>query len=97
MFIVSLTYICDLSEIERFLDEHVAYLKKEYARGHFLASGRKNPRTGGVILAKAESRAKLNTILEKDPFHREKLAEYDIQEFIPTMAAEGLEGLLKHV
>nr|WP_321258762.1 YciI family protein [uncultured Pseudodesulfovibrio sp.] len=95
MFIVSLTYICDLTEIDRFLNEHVAYLKEEYTRGHFIASGRKNPRTGGIILAKAESRTELNTILEKDPFHREKLAKYDIQEFIPTMATEGLEALLE--
>ncbi|BDQ37169.1 hypothetical protein SYK_15290 [Pseudodesulfovibrio nedwellii] len=94
MFIISLTYICDLTEIDRFLDEHVAYLKEEYARGHFIASGRKDPRTGGIILAKAKSRTELDTILAKDPFHREHLAKYDIQEFIPTMTALGLEALL---
>ncbi|WP_319542146.1 YciI family protein [uncultured Pseudodesulfovibrio sp.] len=95
MFIVSLTYICDLNEIDRFLDEHVAYLKEEYALGHFLISGRNNPRTGGIILAKTESREELDAILAKDPFHREKLAKYDIQEFIPTMAAAGLESMLE--
>lgn len=93
MFIVSLTYICDLTEIDRFLDEHVAYLKEEYARGHFIASGRKNPRTGGIILAKTESRTELDAILAKDPFNRNKLARYDVQEFIPTMTSEGLKAL----
>ena len=94
MFIVSLTYTCELTEIDKFLDEHVAFLKKNYASGNFIASGRKIPRTGGIILAKAESLSQLSTILEEDPFHREKLAEYAVQEFEPTMAAEGLESHL---
>jgi len=94
MFIVSLTYICDLSEIDRFLEEHISYLKKHYELGNFIASGRKNPRTGGVILAQVNSKASLSKILGEDPFHRERLAEYNIQEFIPTMAAKGLESLL---
>ena len=95
MYIVSLTYVCELSAIDAYLEAHVAYLKEQYAQGHFLASGRKNPRTGGVILAKAASREELASILEKDPFHREKLATYEVQEFFPTMVADGLESLLE--
>ena len=30
---------------------HVAFLKKHYASGHFLVSGRKIPRDGGIIIA----------------------------------------------
>lgn len=91
MFIISLTYTCGLAEIDKYLDEHIEFLRKHYASGDFLASGRKVPRTGGIILAKVESRAHLDSILEEDPFHREKLAEYAVQEFEPTMAAQGLE------
>lgn len=94
MFIVSLTYTCDLSEIDEHLDAHVAFLKKEYELGNFLASGRKVPRTGGVILAKTTTLEELSSILDQDPFHKEGLARYDIQEFIPTMTATGLEGLM---
>ena len=92
MFIVSLTYTCELTEIDSYLDEHVAFLKKHYGLQHFLVSGRKVPRSGGIILANVESLAQLHSILEEDPFHREKLAEYAVQEFEPTMAAEGLES-----
>lgn len=95
MFIVSLTYTCDLSEIDNFLEEHVSYLKRNYELGHFIASGRKIPRTGGIILAQVESQKFLSEILKEDPFHREGLAKYDIQEFIPTMTANGLESLLE--
>lgn len=41
MFIISLTYKSDLEEVDKLLDDHVVYLKKEYANGNFIASGRK--------------------------------------------------------
>ncbi|MEJ8555185.1 YciI family protein [Tepidibacter sp. Z1-5] len=46
MFIVSLTYIKELDIVESYLQEHVDYLKEQYAKGFFIASGRKVPRTG---------------------------------------------------
>ncbi len=49
MFIANLTYIKPLSEVEKYLEEHIAFLDKYYASGKFICSGRKNPRTGGVI------------------------------------------------
>lgn len=59
MFIVSLTYHASLEQIDAYLAEHVAFLKEQYAQGHFLASGRKVPRTGGIILARAPLPKKL--------------------------------------
>lgn len=50
MFLIDLTYKKLLSEVEKILDEHVAFLDKYYAPGKFTFSGRSNPRTGGVIL-----------------------------------------------
>ncbi len=94
MFIVSLHYIVGLDVIDQHIEAHVAYLKRQYAAGNFLASGRKIPRTGGVILASVASMEKLNAILAEDPFHKAGLAEYSITEFTPSMAAEGLEKLL---
>jgi len=93
MFIVSLTYKCPLAEIDQHLDAHVAYLKEQYAQGHFIASGRKVPRTGGVILARAESREALGKILAQDPFARADLADYEIVEFTASMVGEGFEKL----
>ena len=95
MFIVSLNYTSGLEEVDKHLDAHVAYLKQEYANGNFIASGRKIPRTGGIILSGVESRDKLKGILEKDPFHIAGIAEYNITEFMPSMVAEGYEILQK--
>ncbi|MCT4534319.1 YciI family protein [Halodesulfovibrio sp.] len=93
MFIVSLTYTCSITKIDEHLEAHVEYLKKQYAAGNFIASGRKVPRTGGVILARFDSREELDKALHLDPFYIENLVSYDIQEFIPTMVGEGLEAM----
>ncbi|MDP4170378.1 MAG: YciI family protein, partial [Bacillota bacterium] len=51
MFIVELTYVKSLDEIDRLREAHVAFLKKYYEKGIFLMSGPKNPRKGGIIIA----------------------------------------------
>ncbi|MEF2230615.1 MAG: YciI family protein [Pseudodesulfovibrio sp.] len=94
MFIVELTYIRPIEAVEEHLEAHVVYLKEHYAKGVFLASGRKVPRTGGIILARAESERALRDVLALDPFQRNGVAQYAVTEFAPTMTAEGLEGLL---
>lgn len=49
MYIVSLTYHRPIAEVDSHLDGHIARLKTYFQDGTFIASGRKNPRTGGVI------------------------------------------------
>ncbi|MEK1890811.1 MAG: YciI family protein [Phyllobacterium sp.] len=93
MFIVSLTYVVPLDEVDAMIPAHNAFLDKQYAVGTFLASGAKVPRTGGIILARAESEAALRDILAEDPFHQTKMAYYDIQEFNPSRTAAGMELL----
>ena len=93
MFIVSLHYKVDLVEVERLMPAHLVFLEACYANGVFIASGRKEPRTGGIILAKALNLEVLNKVLAKDPFQIAGIADYEITEFIPTMVAEGVESL----
>jgi len=95
MFIIQLTYTRPLAEVDQLLDEHKQYLQKYYDEGIFLLSGRKNPRTGGIILARAESMAGIEKVIAEDPFHRHGLADYTITEFLPTMANETLQKLLQ--
>ncbi|QEL57605.1 YciI family protein [Chromobacterium paludis] len=92
MFVVSLTYTAPLSDVDALLPAHVQWLKQAYADGLFVASGRKVPRDGGVILARGE-RAALEARLAQDPFAQGGVARYDIIEFVPSMAAPGLESL----
>ena len=46
-----ITYKAALAEIDARMAAHVVFLKKYYASGNFLVSGRKIPRDGGIILA----------------------------------------------
>ncbi|WP_099187998.1 YciI family protein [Tepidibacter mesophilus] len=93
MFIVSLTYIKALDIVEIYLQEHVDYLKEQYSKGFFIASGRKVPRTGGVILSNIKEKEELMNILKKDPFYKNQVAKYDIIEFVPSMTSKELEFL----
>ena len=81
MFLVLLTYERPLDEIDRRMGAHVAFLEECYRAGVFLASGRRVPRQGGVILAVARSRGDLETVMGHDPFVREGLARCEIVEF----------------
>ena len=84
MYIVNLNYIKEVSEVEKYLEEHVKFLEKYYEIGKFICSGRKNPRTGGVILLNAESLSEVEKIILEDPFNINEIAEYEFIEFIPT-------------
>ena len=94
MFIVSLTFMKPLEEIEKQLMAHRAFLKENYDKGIFIFSGRKVPPTGGIILAHRISRAELETLLAQDPFSTHGIAGYEITEFTPTMAAEELKDFM---
>lgn len=85
MFIAILTYKKPLSEVDRFLQAHRNYLAEHYAAGDFIASGPQLPRVGGVIMIKAESRTEVDSIIAKDPFNINSIADYQIVEFTPTM------------
>ncbi|MDO2947719.1 YciI family protein [Aeromonas simiae] len=92
MFVVTLTYVRALTEIDALIPAHVEWLKAHYAAGHFLASGRRVPRTGGVILAHGLTREALELVLASDPFRLAGVADYEVLEFVPSMTTAGLEA-----
>lgn len=92
MFILSLTYIAPLEDADRHMDAHMAWVRAGYDNGLFLASGRKIPRTGGVILSNGERQA-IEELCAADPFTIHGIAEYEITEVAFTTAAPGYENL----
>jgi uncharacterized protein YciI len=95
MFVIELIYTADLTKIDAHMKAHVAFLKKYYASGHFLVSGRKIPRDGGIILAVGESREEIEAIANEDPFCRHGLAEARIIEFRASQRADDIEQRIK--
>jgi len=92
MFILSLTYVKPQEEADRLMEPHLAWVQEGYDSGLFLASGRKVPRTGGVILARGE-RADIDAFVARDPFAVHGVADYEITEVSLTRTADGLDGL----
>ncbi|MDA8087677.1 MAG: YciI family protein [Nitrospiraceae bacterium] len=93
MFIISLEYKKPLTEVDLHLPAHIEYLKAQYEAGNFLLSGRKNPRTVGIILSNAGSKEDLDKIIKEDPFIKHDVADYEILEFEPSMACAELDFL----
>jgi len=94
MFIIDLNYIVPLEELDTHMEAHVQYLEKFYKQNIFIASGRKVPRTGGVILATANSIEEVEKIITEDPFHKHHLAEIKITQFLTSRSLPDLKNLL---
>jgi uncharacterized protein YciI len=91
MFVIELVYKVALTEIDARMAEHVRFLKKHYASGNFLVSGRKIPRDGGIILAVARNRREIEDIIKADPFVAHGLAEVRIIEFRASQRASDIQ------
>jgi len=91
MFVIELIYKTSLQQIDAHMTEHMRFLKKYYAAGHFVVSGRKVPREGGIILAVGKSREEIEAIVREDPFVHQGLAEFRIIEFRASQRADDIQ------
>jgi uncharacterized protein YciI len=96
MFIIELSYKADLARIDAHMSAHVSFLKKYYAAGNFLVSGRKIPRDGGIIVSAAESREQIEAIMEEDPFCKHALADVRVIEFRASQRAHDWPQRVEH-
>jgi uncharacterized protein YciI len=90
MFVIELTYRAPLLDIDANMAAHVRFLKKYYAAGTFLISGRKIPRDGGIIVAAGNSLADIEAIVREDPFVERGLADFRIVQFRASQRADDL-------
>ncbi len=84
MFIINLHYTAPLEQLDAHMSDHVKFLQKQYKQNNFMASGRKVPRTGGIILAVGESTEAVEKIMSEDPFCAHHLAEITVTEFLTS-------------
>jgi uncharacterized protein YciI len=94
MFVLLLTYTKPLEEVDALMREHMAWLKEQYAAGHFVVSGRRIPRVGGVILARGDDRGEIEAIAAGDPFVAGGVATCEVIQFRASQRAPDLEGLV---
>ena len=92
MFVVELIYTAELREIDAHMPAHMRFLERHYASGHFVLSGRKIPRDGGIILALAKHRDEIEAIMRQDPFVANGLADVRVTEFRVSQRAADLDA-----
>jgi uncharacterized protein YciI len=68
VFVLLLTYTRPLDEVDALMRRHMAWLNEGYAAGRFLVSGRRMPRTGGVIVATGDDRDEIEALAATDPY-----------------------------
>ena len=91
MYIINLSYHRPIEEVEALTEPHITWLKRYFAAGVFIAAGRKDPRSGGVIMAKDIDRSRLDTILAEDPFVA--VANYEVTKVVVTLTSDELKAL----
>ncbi|WP_211276761.1 YciI family protein [Erythrobacter tepidarius] len=92
IFIASLTYTVPIEQVDAVLADHLAWLKAGHEAGHFLAWGPREPRDGGLIFVRANSREAAANLLMSDPFMLHQLADLTIIQWTPRFVGPGLEA-----
>ena len=83
-FLVNINYLLPIEQLTEILPHHRAFLQTGYDAGCLLCSGPKNPKTGGLVIARADSLAAIQSFFANDPYRINKVAEYTYTEFEPV-------------
>ncbi|PWJ39958.1 YciI family protein [Sediminitomix flava] len=95
MIIIELTYKVAVEMADKYMSEHLEFINKQYELGNFIASGKKEPRTGGIILSNMESQSDLEKIMDEDPFKIHDITEFKFTKFIPSRTSEDFKFLIE--
>jgi uncharacterized protein YciI len=91
--LILLSYEAPLHEVDEQMKAHVDWLEIGFDQGVFLVAGRRNPRTGGVILARGYADA-LTEVAKSDPFVTSGVASFEVVPFNASFAHPALADLL---
>lgn len=91
--VVTLTYVAPLDAIDAAMTDHVAWLTQGYDAGLIVASGRRTPRTGGIVILRGEHDA-VAALVATDPFVARGLATAAVTAFTASMCTPALADLL---
>jgi uncharacterized protein YciI len=83
-FIIISSYKVPFEQLGDDIAAHRAFLQIGYDKGMLLCSGPQNPKTGGAIIARAESLEALKQFMSSDPYTQKGLAAYQFIEFEPV-------------
>ena len=81
MFVIASTYTRPISREEAVVAEHLAFVDRCYHEGKFVASGPRQPFTGGLIIAHGDSEDEVRALMQEDPFVRDGVSQYEFMHF----------------
>lgn len=90
--LILITYVVPLDEIDRLMKAHIDWLERGYAEGLFLMSGRREPRSGGVIVCRGH-KAEVEALAASDPFTASGAATIEVIEFNASWTADAVAPL----
>jgi len=83
-FLIDIVFTAPWEQVEKVVPAHREYLQKGYDQQLLLLSGPKNPRTGGIVIGRAESLEAIQAFFKSDPYALEGVAKHVITEFNPV-------------
>jgi len=91
-FLIEIVYTAIPEQIAATTNDHRAFLQTGYDKGWLLMSGPQNPRTGGIVIARAPSLEDIQAFFKNDPYAIRKLATHRFVEFEPVKHRPFLES-----
>jgi uncharacterized protein YciI len=83
-FLIEITYKVPNEKLDEFVALHRGFLQTGYDSGLLLYSGPQEPRVGGIVLARAESKQAIIEFFANDPYQKNGIADYRFVEFKPV-------------
>jgi uncharacterized protein YciI len=93
-FLIEITYTAPLERIDALLADHRAFLQHGYDTQMLLCSGPMTPRTGGIIIGRADSLEAIVEFFAGDPYHLNGAATHRFVEFSPVKHQAFLQAWL---
>lgn len=84
------TYVQPPDVIENTRPAHLEFLKEEVAAGRLLLAGRQEDGSGGVLVTGDISADEAQDIVDRDPYTRAGVADYQRLSFNGAYRAQGL-------
>lgn len=94
-FIIDISYKVPFESISGILSEHRNFLQIGYDKGLLLCSGPKEPKTGGMVVARANDVGELKEFFTHDPYALHNMVEYKFMEFHPVKFQNILENWIE--
>jgi uncharacterized protein YciI len=91
LYVILINYTKPLADVDAVRARHIEHIERYASQGIFHAWARRNPPTGGVLVAMAPDRAALEAVVAQDPYVAAGVAQAEIVEF----AAANTRGVFR--